>query len=411
MPSRPSETSRRQRALAASGLLDSPPEPSFDRLTELVRLVLDVPVALVSLIDHDRQVFKSQQGLPEPWCSIRQTPLSHSFCQHVADRAEPLVVPDAREDPLVAGNPAIGDLSVVAYLGVPLATPDGTVIGSLCAIAPEPRAWTDRDLATLRALAESVMTEIAVRYHLREQNAAATGLEEASAGLRQLNEDLEARVAERTAEARALARALTLAEQEERRRIGQVLHDDLQQVLHGVQMQLASGNPRRAAELVERASRLTRTLAHELTPPSLQGGTLGDLVGWLAGRQREAYGVEVEVDVDERTPRVDEAMRVLLYGVLREFLFNVVKHAGAHRVLVTVEPVGEDAVRLVVADDGVGFDAEARRPGGIGLAGAQDRIRLAGGRLEVATAPGAGTRVVIEVPALSPFSGGSGAGR
>jgi signal transduction histidine kinase len=412
MPPTLPESSARQQALWASGLLDTPPEPSFDRLTDLVRMVLDVPVSLVSLIDRDRQFFKSQHGLPEPWCSLRQTPLSHSFCQHVVDRAEPLVVSDAREHPLVKSNLAIEDLSVVAYLGVPLATPDEVVIGSLCAIAPEPRRWTDRDLATLEALAESVMTEIAVRYHLEERNAATAELEEASASLRQLNQDLESRVAERTEEVRGLANALTMAEQEERRRIGHVLHDDLQQVLHGVQMLLAAGDPDRASELVDQASRLTRTLAHELTPPVLREGTLGELVRWLADRQQEVYGLEVEVDVEDGIPRVDEAVRVLLYGVLREFLFNVVKHAGARQVLLTAEAAGEAGVRVVVADDGVGFDPTSQgRPSGIGLAGARDRIRLVGGRLDIMSAPGAGTRVAIEVPASSRLSGGSGAGR
>ncbi|PAP77595.1 GAF domain-containing sensor histidine kinase [Rubrivirga marina] len=411
MPNRPPEPSLRQQALWVTGLLDSPPEPSFDRLTDLVRMILDVPVALVSLIDRDRQFFKSQQGLPEPWCSLRQTPLSHSFCQHVVDQAEPLVVPDAREHPLVQDNLAIEDLSVVAYLGVPLATPDNVVIGSLCAIAPEPRQWTERDLATLEALAESVMTEIAVRYHLEQRNAAAAELEATSASLRLLNQDLESRVAERTEEVQGLANALTMAEQEERRRIGHVLHDDLQQVLHGVQMMLAVGDHHRASELVEHASRLTRTLAHELTPPVLHEGTLGELVGWLADQQKDVYGLEVEVDVEDGIPQVDEAVRVLLYGVLREFLFNVVKHAGAHRVLLTVEAAAAAGVRIVVADDGVGFDPlAARRAGGIGLAGARDRIRLVGGCLDITSAPGAGTRVSIEVPASPGLSGGSAAG-
>lgn len=407
----PSDLSVRHQALWASGLLDSPPEPSFDRLTDLVRLVLDVPVSLVSLIDRERQFFKSQQGLPEPWCSLRETPLSHSFCQHVVDQAEPLVVCDAREHPLVRENLAIQDLSVVAYLGVPLATPDGVVIGSLCAIASEPRQWTERDLTVLSALAESVMTEIAVRYHLEERHAAAAELERTSGLLRELNRNLESRVAARTEEVRGLADALTMAEQEERRRLGQVLHDDLQQVLHGVQMQLAAGDHERASALVDKASRLTRTLAHELTPPVLHDGTLAELVRWLAGQQREVYGLDVEVDVDAGIPRVDEAVRVLLYGVLREFLFNVVKHARAHRVLMTAEAVGEGAVRVVIADDGVGFEPSSPDlSAGIGLTSARGRIRLVGGRLEITSSPGAGTRVEIEVPATPRLSGGSGGG-
>ena len=149
-------------SLASTGLLDSDAEPSFDRLTRLAARFLGTPVALVSLVDDDRQFFKSCVGLPEPWAGRRQTPLSHSFCQHVVATREPLVVEDARLHPLVRDNRAISDLGVIAYLGIPLAI-DGQVIGSFCAIDGKPRAWTGDDVAMLRDLAESVVTEIRLR--------------------------------------------------------------------------------------------------------------------------------------------------------------------------------------------------------------------------------------------------------
>lgn len=91
----------RLRALKRTGLLDSAREVAFDNLTRLVRDLLGVPVALISLVDADRQWFKSSAGLSEPWASQRQTPLSHSFCQHVVERGEPFVVDEARIHPLV----------------------------------------------------------------------------------------------------------------------------------------------------------------------------------------------------------------------------------------------------------------------------------------------------------------------
>ena len=139
----------RLRALRATGLLDTPAEKPFDRLTQLVCRVLRVPVSLISLVDAERQFFKSQQGLSQPWADERQTPLSHSFCQHVVLRQEPLVIEDARSDPLVCENLAIPDLGVGAYLGVPLTDPEGHVLGSLCAIDTKPKAWSDNDLLTL----------------------------------------------------------------------------------------------------------------------------------------------------------------------------------------------------------------------------------------------------------------------
>lgn len=141
-------------------LLDSPPEESFDRLTRLTATVLNVPVALVSLVDSDRQFFKSCLGLAQPWASERQTPLSHSFCRHVVESRRPLVVSDAREHPLLRDNPAIRDLGVIAYAGAPLITPHGHVLGTLCAIDHQPRHWTLEQVEILSNLAGSVLTEI-----------------------------------------------------------------------------------------------------------------------------------------------------------------------------------------------------------------------------------------------------------
>src|SRR3712207_9402584 len=86
---------RRLEALRASGLLDTPSEEAFDRLTRLVTRLLGVPVALVTLVDGDRQFFKSSVGLPDVWTSKRGTPLTHSFCQYVVATGEPLVIEDA----------------------------------------------------------------------------------------------------------------------------------------------------------------------------------------------------------------------------------------------------------------------------------------------------------------------------
>lgn len=174
------ESPRRLAALRRAALLDTPADAAFDRLTRLATMILGTPVSLVSVVDVDRQFFKSQQGLPEPWASRRQTPLSHSFCQHVVVRNEPLVIEDARDDPLVRDNRAIDDLGVVAYAGFPILSADGQVIGSLCAIDHNVRRWTKAELDVLRDLASLAHTELELRAALIDAEADAREAQQAT---------------------------------------------------------------------------------------------------------------------------------------------------------------------------------------------------------------------------------------
>ena len=154
-------------ALHAAPLMDSPAEESFDRLARLAAKVVSAPVALVSGVDRDRQYFKSCLGLPEPWATRRETPLSHSFCQHVVARREPLIVTDARKDERVLDNLAIRDLDVIAYLGIPLITREDYAIGTLCVIDHEPRIWRNDEVDLVKDIAAAVVTEITLRDHDR----------------------------------------------------------------------------------------------------------------------------------------------------------------------------------------------------------------------------------------------------
>jgi GAF domain-containing protein len=146
----------------------------MEYFAQRARRLLGVPVALVSLVEADQQVFPGMAGLPEPWASKRCTPLSHSFCQHVVVTAEPLVITDARDEPRVRDNLAIPDLGVVAYAGMPLTDVDGQVLGSLCAIDVQPRTWTAEELDALADLARACSTTIRLRLsdHLAEQERA-----------------------------------------------------------------------------------------------------------------------------------------------------------------------------------------------------------------------------------------------
>lgn len=144
-------------------MLDETHDKAFGSITALACQVLGVPVALISILDEDRQYFKGHSGLPEPYRASRETPLSHSFCKHVVAHAAPLVINDARVHELVRENLAIRELGIIAYLGYPLYGGDGEPFGAFCAIDTKPREWSRKDIEITKALAAQVMSEVAIR--------------------------------------------------------------------------------------------------------------------------------------------------------------------------------------------------------------------------------------------------------
>jgi GAF domain-containing protein len=128
-------------AIASARLIDQAPEPAFDRFARIAARHVDAPVAAMSVVTDDRQCFIGMCGVKQPWADAGQTQLSHSLCQHVVANAAPLVVADARADPLLCSRLAVVDLEVVAYAGLPIVGSEGHVLGSLCAIDDKPRSW------------------------------------------------------------------------------------------------------------------------------------------------------------------------------------------------------------------------------------------------------------------------------
>ena len=153
----PQDEERRLEALHALRVLDTPPEERFDRYTRIAAGLFDVPIAMVSLIDRDRQWFKSRHGF-----DVAETPRETAFCAHTILDNAVLQVPDALQDERFADNPAVsGQPRVRFYAGAPLAAPDGSRVGSLCLIDGRPRQLDERQLTLLRDLADLVQAELA----------------------------------------------------------------------------------------------------------------------------------------------------------------------------------------------------------------------------------------------------------
>ena len=158
----------RLKAVQAAALLDTPAEVPFDRVVRLAATALQAPAAMLSLIDDHRQFCKAVYGMSEPVASRREIPLSHSFCKHVVATGKTLSVADARRHPELKDNPAIHELGALAYLGVPLITSEGHVLGSLAVVDSSPRGWTGAQAQIMEDLAASVMAAIDHRRMARQ---------------------------------------------------------------------------------------------------------------------------------------------------------------------------------------------------------------------------------------------------
>jgi serine phosphatase RsbU (regulator of sigma subunit) len=164
-------------ALPAPWGLPAQPDPAFDRIAQIARRHLDVPLVLVSLVSRSGQVYPGAAGLPPNLEADRFSPLTDSFCRYVVASRSVLVVEDVRLRELLAGSPASGVLDIVAYAGFPLVDETGTVVGALAAIDHEPRVWTERELALLGDLADACSSELRLRSereHVRQAHGQAT---------------------------------------------------------------------------------------------------------------------------------------------------------------------------------------------------------------------------------------------
>lgn len=265
--------------------------------------------------------------------------------------------------------------------------------------------------------------EMALYKHQSDSKlrASEAALRQANETLLRLNETLESQVAERTAnlelrsnQLRALAGRLTQAEEQERRRISQILHDELQQLLVGARLNLQYLSARNKHEplhgtlikiegLIAEAINTGRLLTAELSPMVLYQFGLGAALNWLGQWCQEKYGLVVRVTVDAEARVEDEELQVALYQSVRELLFNVVKHARVDSAHLAMTRLPDGGIRLEVSDQGVGFDPRMVRDregaaGGFGLFSLRERLELFGTGLTIDSAPGHGSRTTITVP-------------
>ncbi len=258
-------------------------------------------------------------------------------------------------------------------------------------------------------------------HDITERKAAELRLKESEEKLRAFAEQLEALVEQRTGELalshkrlRTLGEELTATEQRERQRLAMDLHDDLAQLLSltRIKLSLAKQQPMHAPlakiiteveELTDKAITYTRTLMSQLSPPDLSESGLPTALQWLS-EQMQLHDLSVSVQVKrEITSTIPEEQALLLFQSIRELMFNCVKHAKTHEATITLEQVDGSGC-IQISDQGAGFDvAEASKKAhspssGFGILSIRERMLSVGGRFELESSPGNGTRATLVLP-------------
>lgn len=390
---------RRLRALADYRVLDTPEEEPFDNIARLTARLFRAPICLITLVAEHRQWFKAHHGL-----TVSETPREHSFCEHAIRQDATLLVPDALLDPRFARNPyVLGAPNIRFYCGVPLRTPDGHGLGSLCIIDLEPRALRPEEVSLLEGLARQVELELEIRRRLAllderlEQTIDRLKSKELLAAM--LVHDMRGPLTAMTMLASSVKPAddgsavdleALLAECE---RLRHMLADILDVCLHEV----GGMRLRRLAFPLDRAA---LEVAHRIE------------------RATSARGSSVHVDAAEAPLRVD-ADPELVTRLLENLLANAIQHArGTPRVTLTLRRAAAGRVACYVTDQNTtipeaertsifqpwtqGLTPTAHRGHGLGLAFCRLAVEAHAGTITVLPgSSGSGNTFAFDLPAAS----------
>jgi signal transduction histidine kinase len=376
----PANEAERLRDLRRYQVLDTPPDPGLDALTQLAKQIAGTPIALISLTDEKRQWFKSRVGL-----DVVEIPRDWAPCAHAVATGENIVCSDMRVDPRFADNPLVkGPPHLRFYAGMALTTPRGTVLGTLAVIDTVPRVLTLFQQDALALIARQIVDQLELRTAYREL-----------AALREQEQSFEARLWREKAE--------------EAQRLAAELHDGVGQDLTGISMlvgaalQQARGDGSTLVSSLAEVSRLLReTIDTCRITAQEHGGFLvrkEGLVGAiarLAERLEHPGGPRIVLDPPE-TPIdcLEELAAYHLFRIVGEAVVNACRHSGANAIdVLAVHADGR--VAFEVEDDGSG--RKGRGSGdGIGKSIMEYRARAIGARLEFAESSTGGLRVRCEL--------------
>jgi signal transduction histidine kinase len=367
------------------------PQSVFSLVCLETARALQLSAASVTLYDErlDSLRIVSYFGLPEDLAEQSEALGWGPYTQRLK-AGETVIVPDLREDPALRDVPPFVALDLGTLVSTPMVH-EGQLVGTLCVYAQgEVRHFVEGELAFLKAVSDQAAQAIAnARLYAALQ-------------------------AEQRARAQLLDKTIT-AQEEERRRIARELHDqtsqDLAALMIGLDtcaLGLATDKPeldqhlQMARSIAETMLANTRRLINDLRPSLLDDLGLAAAIAWYGEQRLERTGVALEFQCDQMETRLPSYLETALFRITQEALTNVVRHAHASAVQVTLK-VQDHAVILTVRDDGRGFEEPAATPTGterqgLGLLGMSERVSTLGGEMRVDSQPGRGTAITVTVP-------------
>jgi signal transduction histidine kinase len=367
------------------------PQSVFSLMCRETTRALQVSVASVSLYDEKLDALRlvSHSGLPDDFGEHMGGLTWGPYTQRLKAR-EAVIVPDLREDPGLSDAASFAVLDTRTLVVTPMVH-EGHLVGTLCVFSQgEVRHFAEGDLAFLRALSDQAAQAIAnARLY-------------------------EALREEQGARARLLDRTIT-AQEDERKRIARELHDQTSQDLAALMLSLdtcalglATGRPgleqhlQTAKSIAETMLENTRRLINDLRPSLLDDLGLAAAIAWYGERRLQPMGVALQFNRDHMQTRLPPFLETALFRITQEALTNVVKHADATRVQVTLR-VQDDTALLSVRDNGRGFQEPVTTRvyadhEGMGLRGMRERVTALGGEMSVESEPGGGTAITVTVP-------------
>lgn len=431
----PSNEGQRLKSLRLLKILDTPAEERFDRITRIAQKLLNVPVVLVTMIDENRQWFKSRQGL-EP----TETPRDFAFCAHAILQDGPFVIPDSLLDTRFADNPlVIGDPVVRSYAGQPLHTEDGSAVGTLCAIDHKPTNFTPEQLVILKDLAGMVEDELKLyeAVHLQGQLAEANAkLEFESAERARLNNELK--IANRMAQETSRIKSEFLSTMSHELRTPLNAIEGFTSIMLGdMDIELAPKAKRMVERVSTNSKRLLNLINDFLDLSRIESGRMEvsrvpfspfDLTNkWRqqVGVLGEKNGVAFNVLIDPAMPSSIYGDEELLSKVAINLLGNAFKFTSKGSVSLDINNLGKTWT-IEVTDTGIGIPIHAREyifdefrqvdssskriygGTGLGLAIVQKLVREMNGTITVKSEVGHGSTFTVTLP-LDPVSQVEGA--